>query len=185
VTLAQNVSELLKSPVGSGRQVAISEPAPHFGPDLRITNPVQGAAQFMRTQDGVLVRASLTTTVELDCSRCLEPVEREIKVDLEEEFLPSIHVVTGAPLAVPEDDALRIDERHVLDLAEASRQYIETVLPLQPLCSPTCRGLCAVCGANLNATGCTCANEPAGASGPFAALAGLIVDDQEAQTRAS
>lgn len=177
VTLADNVSELLKSATGSSRQVAIDEPNPRFGPEMRVTSPVRGSARLLRTPNGVLVRASLTTSIELECSRCLEPLERDVTVDLAEEFLPSIHVVTGAPLDAPEDEALRIDERHVLDLTEAARQYIETALPLQPLCSPTCRGLCPVCGTNLNVGTCTCATDPAGASGPFAALAGLIGED--------
>jgi uncharacterized protein len=114
----------------------------------------------------------------------LEPLERDVAVDLEEEFRPSIHVVTGAPLEAPEDDALRIDEHHMLDMTEAARQYIETALPFQPLCSPTCRGLCVVCGTNLNEGACICAAEPAGAGGPFAALAGLMADDEDVQPRA-
>jgi uncharacterized protein len=172
------------SPVGSSRKVAIDEPTPRFGSEPNVTGPVRGTARLLRTQNGVLVRASLNATVQLDCSRCLEPLERDVAVELEEEFLPSIHVLTGAPLDAPEDEALSIDERHVLDLTEAARQYVETALPLKPLCSPSCRGLCATCGTNLNAGACTCATEPAAASGPFAALAGLIGDDQDAQTRA-
>jgi uncharacterized protein len=184
VTLAYNVSELLKSAIGSDRQVPIDEPSPSLGPDLTVTGPVRGAARLHRTQNGVLVRASLTTTIQLECSRCLEPLEREIRVDVEEEFRPSIHIVTGAPIDAPEDDALRIDERHVLDMTETVRQYVETALPLQPLCAPTCQGLCVVCGTNLNTGACVCATESPGASGPFAALAGLMENDQDAQTRA-
>jgi len=116
-------------------------------------------------------RKSLQALVEIE----QHPIR--VFIDLAEEFLPSIHVVTGAPLDAPEDEALRIDERHDLDLTEAARQYIETALPLQPLCSPTCQGLCPVCGTNLNVVTCTCATESASASGPFAALAGLMGED--------
>jgi uncharacterized protein len=184
VALAHNVSELLKSPLGTTREVTIDEPNPRFGSDIRVTVPVSGSARLIRTQNGVLVRARITTSVEMECSRCVEPVERAITIDLEEEFQPSVHIITGAPLEPPEDDALRIDERHVLDLTEAGRQYIEIALPLQPLCSPECRGLCPVCGTNLNLGACSCASESASASGPFAALAGLMGDDNDAKPRA-
>jgi len=184
MTLAHNVSELLKSPLGSTRQVMIDEPSPRFGPELRITSPARGTARLLRTQNGVVARAQFATSVELECSRCLEPLEREITVDVEEEFRPSVHIVTGAPFDAPEDDSLRIDERHVLDLTEAARQYIETTLPLQPLCSPTCRGLCPGCGMNRNQDSCTCAAEPAPPSGPFAGLAGLMDDGNDARPRA-
>jgi uncharacterized protein len=174
VTLAHNVSELLKAPIGASRNVAIDEPNPRLGSELRTTSPVRGRARLLRTQNGVLVRAQITSTVALECSRCLEPVEREVTIDLEEEFRPTIHILTGAPLEGPDDDALQIDEHHILDLTEAVRQYVSTALPLQPLCSPDCQGLCATCGKNLNEGACSCQAEAAGTTGPFAALAGLL-----------
>jgi uncharacterized protein len=184
VTLAHNVAELLKSAPGSGRQVSVDEPGPRLGPELRVVEPVQGTARLLRTQNGVLARARLATRVELECARCLEPVQRAVTIDLDEEFRPSIHVTTGAPLGPTEDDALQIDEHHVLDLAEAVRQYVETALPLQPLCSPSCRGLCPDCGMNLNLGSCRCAAEPAPGGGPFAALGGLLDKGEDAQPRA-
>ena len=179
MTLAHNVSELLKSPLGAARHVTIDEASPRFDQDLYLRRPVRGAARLLRTQNGILVRARLNTSVELECSRCLEPMECELTVDLEEEFRPSIHIVTGAPLEAPEDDALQIDEHHVLDLTEAARQYFSTALPLQPLCSPPCRGLCPSCGTNLNEGNCTCESDAAAATGPFAALAGLIDQNEK------
>ena len=184
MTLAHNVSDLLKSARGSARQITVEEPDPRLGPDVHVTSPVRGTGRLLRTQDGVLVRARLTTSVELECSRCLEPVEREVTVDVDEEFRPSIHITTGAPLEPAEDEGLRIDEHHVLDLTEVSRQYIESALPIQSLCSESCRGLCQVCGMNLNQGGCTCGAEPAVATGPFAALARLINKDPNPQSRA-
>ena len=174
MTLAHNVAELLKSPLGAAREVVVDEPRPRFGPELRVTRPVQGTARLLRTQHGVLVRAHLATAVELDCSRCLEPVEREVAIDVEEEFRPSVHILTGAPLEAADDAALQIDEHHVLDLTEAVRQYVSTALPLQPLCASTCRGLCTTCGKNLNEGPCDCGPEPAAPAGPFAALAELL-----------
>jgi len=179
VTLAHNVSELLKSPLGAARQVTIDEPNPRLGPDLQVTRPVHGNARLVRTQNGILVRARLATTVSLECARCLDPVERDLTIDLEEEFGPSVHILTGAPLEAPDDEALRIDERHLLDLTEAVRQYLSTSIPLQPLCSTSCRGLCPVCGMNLNEGNCRCDTASMAASGPFAALAGLTQQDQD------
>jgi len=106
-------------------------------------------------------------------------VERDLTIDLEEEFGPSVHILTGAPLEAPDDEALRIDERHLLDLTEAVRQYLSTSIPLQPLCSMSCRGLCPECGMNLNEGKCRCDAASMAASGPFAALAGLIQQDQD------
>ncbi len=183
MTLAHNVSDILKSATGSSRHTTIDEPNPRFGSELRLTSPVRGAARLLRTQNGILVRGDLTTSVEIDCSRCLEPIERQMTIALDEEFRPSVHIATGARLEAPEDDALRIDERQILDLTEAARQCIETMLPLQPLCSPSCRGLCSVCGLNLNHGSCTCNADVAPAGGPLAALASLIDNEPGPQPR--
>jgi uncharacterized protein len=58
----------------------------------------------------------------------------------------------------------------VLDLTEAVRQYRETALAMQPLCRPDCKGLCPVCGSDLNEGPCNCG---AGTDSRWSALAAL------------
>jgi uncharacterized metal-binding protein YceD (DUF177 family) len=70
------------------------------------------------------------------------------------------------------DEALRIDERHTLDLTETARQYLLTALPLQSVCSPSCKGLCPNCGANLNLGPCGCDEELP--TNPFALLTSIL-----------
>jgi uncharacterized protein len=69
------------------------------------------------------------------------------------------------------DDAFLIDDRHTLDLNEAVRQYREVSLLMKPLCRPDCRGLCPVCGADLNVG--PCGHETAPADSRWAGLAAL------------
>ena len=58
---------------------------------------------------------------------------------------------SGLPVdAASEPDALRLDEHHELDLRQAVRDAISLAEPIAPLCRPDCRGLCLVCGADLN-----------------------------------
>ena len=45
----------------------------------------------------------------------------------------------------------------LLDIGELLREQFQLALPMKPLCSDACRGLCAQCGANLNRTECECA----------------------------
>jgi len=89
----------------------------------------------MRTRSGILVTATLHTRVETVCSRCLEPAFHDLDIILEEEFFPTVEVYTGAAIHWQE----YTDDEAVL-----------MSLPMQPLCSPTCQGLCPRCGANLN-----------------------------------
>ena len=123
----------------------------------------------------------VTTRIEVECSRCLEPCVVPMQVHFEETFQPSVNMMTGVPLPPSEDAALQIDEHHLLDLSEIVRQYILTNMPLHPVCRPDCQGLCPECGADLNQGPCSCASLPT--SGPFAALAPLLHDEEPAPRR--
>jgi uncharacterized protein len=77
--------------------------------------------------------------------------------DFEEEYYPTIDVVTGLPVPVPEEEGIfTIGGDHVLDLSEAIRQYAIMALPMAPICRPDCAGLCPECGQNLNQGSCAC-----------------------------
>jgi uncharacterized protein len=181
--LAHNVAALLKSQTGTTRDVVIDEPAPRFGDDFVVRTPVQGSARLHRTQDGLLVQCRAATSVELECSRCLEPFEYPVDVQFAEEFLPTLNVLTGAPLEATDDDALRIDEHHVLDLTEAVRQYLLTNIPLKPVCRPDCPGLCPVCGQEQSNGSCTCVAEDE-TPNPFAALKALLPPNERGHAEA-
>jgi len=159
VSVRYNVSELLREPVGSTReyevdgQVLIDDAQPQ--PD-RFT----GRTTFLRTKNAVLVTAHLRGVQREDCSRCLQEMEIPVLLEIEEEFFASVDADTGAALPAPEDtEAFRVDAQHTLDLEEAVRQSWATALPMQPLCRPDCRGLCARCGQNLNQGACSCPPE--------------------------
>lgn len=156
--LAFNVAQLLKEGVGASRQRALSG---HLS-QIDELNPgpvgVNGDVTLVRTPSGVLVIGRAEMVLQVACRRCLEPVTRNVSLDIEEEFVPSIDVVTGRPVPVDADTTpeLVIDERHTLDLTEALWQYAvaETMRPVY--CSSDCKGLCPQCGANLNLGPCGC-----------------------------
>lgn len=147
-----NVATLLKEPIGSTRDYNIEDIADEKG-----GSPVTGPVGMVRSQSGILVRANLTTRVEMDCSRCLKPTDCVVTITIDEEFLPSIDVNSGLPLHTPHDGSVFvIDHNHILDLGEAVRQYLLMALPMKPLCRPDCSGICPTCGANLNKGPCKC-----------------------------
>jgi uncharacterized protein len=170
--LSYHASALLKELAGATRNIEIDEPQPAFAEELGLIAPVTGTAHLMRTQEGIAVRADLHTVVQYECSRCLDPIPLALDAHLEELYRPAFNVMTGTPLEAGEDEALKIDEHHVLDMTEAARQYLLTNMPVGVLCRPDCQGLCPTCGANRNVESCSCDDEPA--SGPFSALAGLL-----------
>ena len=172
--IAINVAQLLKESPGASRKFDFVGQPDAFAPELELLEPVRGHADLLRTSRGILASTRYRTTVGQSCGRCLEPTSAEIEGTSADEFMPKLDVVTGLPREdQAESDELVIDESHVLDLTEVIRQDLLTRLPLRPLCSADCPGLCPECGQELRAGACSCAREAEGAS-PFAGLAELL-----------
>ena len=150
-----NVSQLLQEPIGSTRDYQFDEVVDNTGDGK--DGQIQGKCSLLRTQRSILAKCMLNTEVELTCSRCLSPFRHPLNLSFEEEYLPTVDVVSGAPLSLPEETcAFTIDEQHILDLTEAIRQYTLLAVPMKPLCNKECAGLCQNCGHNLNQGPCDC-----------------------------
>jgi uncharacterized protein len=152
-----NVASLLKEHTGASREHVLDD-------DIVIDGEarhVAGRARFDRTPDGILVRVRASGETPAECSRCLKPFMVPVDVTFDEEFVPTIDIDTGAHVDAPEgeEDAYRIDGRHMLDLSEPMRQYWAMALPMAPLCTETCAGICPVCGEDMGTKGHDCARE--------------------------
>ncbi len=149
--LSFNVASLLRAAPGTERLYPVEALEMEIAEDLRLAQPIAGEVRLSRTGRSILARAHLTTAIDGYCSRCLKTVVAPIDVEIEEEALPSIDIDTGLPLNRADDpDALRLDDHHELDLGEPVREAISLAEPISLLCRPDCRGLCLVCGVDLN-----------------------------------
>ena len=169
-----NVAQLLKSPAGASREYDLDEDIGGIDRDLDALKPVTGKVRFLRTNDGILVTGHVRTEVRVPCRRCLLPASVPVELDLEEEFRPSIDVITGAALPLPdgEDEATRTDAHHILDLTEVVRQELLLAVPMSAVCTPDCKGLCPHCGADMNKSPCGC--QPEEVDPRLAALRSLL-----------
>lgn len=169
-----NVAQLLREEVGAQRSYSFTEPKIQLDEEL-VLQQIAGKTKFTRTISGVLVDASVTGSVEMDCMRCLKPSTQQISMHIWDEFHSQIEVSTGTPLPNPdEEDPFFIDELHMLDLEEAIREYGLLELPMRPLCTEACKGLCPHCGADRNTESCSC--EEIQGDERFAALRSLLPD---------
>src|SRR5215207_10373804 len=95
--------------------------------------------------EGVLVSGSVHGRYTGECVRCLDPVDGEVGADVQELFVyPDVEREQGDE----EDEAPRLAGT-LLDLEPVVRDALVLALPLQPLCSKDCRGLCPECGMRL------------------------------------
>jgi uncharacterized protein len=177
-----NVAQLLQEPPGAVRDFDFADRLAAVSDELQLNGPVRGHVRLMRTNEGILVHSEHVAPLTLECARCLDDVRLELTGSFDEEFLPSVDLRTGLPVEVPiDDEQLRIDEHHEIDLDEVLRQNILTSLPLQPLCEAACPGLCATCGQRLDKThrGHGEDEPPIDPVSPFARLATLLKNEEE------
>ena len=116
--------------------------------------------------ENVFVRGSLTGWLQVACSRCVGPAKVAVNEDIFVTFMPSGAMPqpeAGAEEAgaeVGEDDLeLYPYDGETVDLDPLLRDQLILSVPFAPLCNDACRGLCAVCGANLNEGECGCDRE--------------------------
>lgn len=137
------------------RTVSRSVPAPaHLGVD--VLGVPEGSAleldlRLESVVEGVLVSGTVAATVAGDCVRCLDPVTRDLVVDLQELFVHSgegrgRHHGSDADDQAEDLPALEGD---LLDLEPTVRDAVVLALPLQPVCRDDCPGLCPICGVRL------------------------------------
>jgi len=118
---------------------------------VRFTGPIRGDIDCSRGRGGVVVRGHLRFTVELTCVKCLNAFPFEADVDF---FRVYEKDDTGE---ISEEVELREGDLDVVYydgdefiINPDIRDEILVTLPDTPVCSDQCRGLCTVCGKNLN-----------------------------------
>jgi len=148
--LSWNVAGLLGEDPGAERAYELRGVQVDLGEDLRLAEPVEGRVRLVRTNRGILASTDLHGALALECGRCLRDVALPIDVRFQEEYLPSLDLVTGRSLpTADEPDILRLSEHHELDLEAPVREALQLAEPIAPLCRPDCPGLCIVCGERL------------------------------------
>jgi uncharacterized protein len=175
-----NVAQLLKGATGAVRQYDLDEEIRNLDPELVPLAHLIGTVTLMRSSQGILVTGMLRTTLEGQCRRCLDSCAVDVELELEEEFYPAVRIADVPLDPVPEEDrdeALLIDEHHILDLSEVIRQGLWLSRPMETLCRPGCAGLCPTCGGNRNLGECSC--DSAAIDPRWATLQSLLADGSE------
>jgi len=151
-----------------GLKVELSEDAEalgDLGDEIRPSGPVKGVFSLRLTGETVFVSGEVEAAVELDCSRCGKAFISEVRAALAVDLNP-LEVLSGE-----EEKELHAGDMDVgfygggeVDLTALMAEQISLNLPMKPLCSEGCRGVCQFCGQDLNEKNCGCA-PPAGHPG--------------------
>ena len=134
--------------------------------------------------EGILATGILRAHVEGICDRCLDPASFDVVGEVDEYYLFEEPEVAEYADDDDEVDYSLVGDDHTVDLTEALFSALLMETPYVVLCRDDCKGLCPVCGANLNEEDCGHAEgierereQAKLESSPFAALRGLKLDD--------
>jgi uncharacterized protein len=119
--------------------------------------------------ESVSVRGAVRARLTAHCARCLTVVSQPLKADIDEVYVREVD---------PENPDQRLLDGYQIDLTGPAREALLLEMPMRLLCRKDCKGLCPVCGANLNETSCECPKDEPRAN-PFAALTKLLPSDDE------
>ncbi len=92
-----------------------------------------------KARDSFIFTGNLTGKIIIECSRCLEPFSMEIELEIEKD------------LSIQE-----IEDLENFNIMEMIKPDLFLVIPIKPLCSEECQGICPLCGKNLNEEECDC-----------------------------
>lgn len=137
-------------------------PAAGGGDELAFPEPCTGRVTALNTGTGIAVTADLAGEAELTCARCLVRYRYPFTVHFAEEYRQVEGVATDAidqEIEEPDGHTYVLYHGNEIDLSEVVRQNVLLALPMKPLCTEACRGLCPVCGQNRNEADCGCAGD--------------------------
>ncbi len=121
--------------------------------DARLVGTVTPAGR------GADLNARLGVTVPLTCSRCLETFPWDVRTTFAWKVvrdLPETSSIENRAEANDDASVLVAPEGRI-GLEDLATEQLYLNLPLKPICSPACKGLCPQCGTNRNLGACGCA----------------------------
>jgi uncharacterized protein len=137
-----------------------------LGADIRQRTPLKtdARAQLVEEHHGkhknlknIRLKGELSTSLELLCARCLEPVAQDVTRAFDLLYRPQ-----GADAGVEErtvagaETEISYYQGEGLLLEDALREQVLLAVPLKVICRENCKGLCPHCGKNLNVEQCSC-----------------------------
>lgn len=124
---------------------------------VKITQPFKAVLRIEKKGPEVFVDGLIAGQIELQCSRCLKEYRENIRSMVKVIYHP-IEELNKEALVELKSEEMDIDfyKEGYIDTTDIIRDQILLNIPMKPLCSEDCKGICPVCGVDLNEFTCEC-----------------------------
>jgi uncharacterized protein len=129
---------------------------PEMEPPDYVLDRITVDCTVRRLKETVFIEGSAATTIEAPCSRCLVTATLPVSSSFKYTFAPPPAQPQEEWKLSAEDLDLAYYEEDTIDLDTLIFEQIILQIPIKPLCTEACKGLCPHCGINMNVTGCHC-----------------------------
>ena len=125
---------------------------------VSLREPVSVKGGVRRRGNEVFVDGHVETRVQVECDRCLKPVELPVSADFALEYITGADYESGSNAALSEEElAVSVFDGGSIDVDEIVKEQILLAVPARTLCREDCKGICPECGTDLNTGQCDCA----------------------------
>jgi len=107
----------------------------------------------------VKVAGKISGNLQLECDRCLKPLESAVKTKFSRDHVTTADYEAQHAVELSEDDLnLSVFDGAVIDVDSLVREELLLATPDHVVCQLDCKGICPTCGADRNVTTCDCKN---------------------------
>ncbi len=146
------------------RKIGFETALPPQAIDLRDTGfrqvgdlHVRGRAELFSALEEIRVEGHISVTIEAECARCLETGQCSFDQDFDLRYRPASMEQESSEVELEEGQTeIGYYDGDGVELAEVVREQLLLWLPMHWTCGEDCRGICPVCGTNLNQRECGC-----------------------------
>ena len=112
--------------------------------------PVAVSGEFYNRAGIVTLKYTVSCTLDVVCDRCLTELKRDYSYDFSHTVVPSLQSEGDIY------DTYLVAQHDSIDMNETAISDLLLMLPTKMLCREDCKGLCDICGCNLNERTCNC-----------------------------